>query len=72
MNEMIKPEEVIHLQAQITVLSEEHRGLDEQITSLMLHPEGDELLVRRLKKQKLFLKDKIVALERMLHPGDFA
>jgi hypothetical protein len=33
---------------------------------------GDELLLRRLKKRKLMLRDRIDQLERMLEPDDLA
>ncbi|MCK9381936.1 MAG: DUF465 domain-containing protein [Sulfuritalea sp.] len=46
----------------------EHRDLDEAINRMMLAPPEDQLLLRRLKKRKLLLKDRISALERMLDP----
>jgi hypothetical protein len=38
----------------------------------MLNPPPDDLLVRRLKKRKLLLKDRIVLLEHMLEPDVLA
>ncbi|MBP8868234.1 MAG: DUF465 domain-containing protein, partial [Propionivibrio sp.] len=35
-------------------------------------PDQDQLLVHRLKKRKLLLKDKIYQLERMLTPNETA
>lgn len=56
------------LQARLVELRTEHRDLDEAISRLILTPIEDQLLVRRLKKRKLLIKDQITALERMLDP----
>ena len=34
------------------------------------HPCGDDLVMRRMKKRKLLLKDRIEALERTLLPNE--
>lgn len=49
-------------------LRAEHRDLDQVIEHLCRIPPDDHLLVRRLKKRKLALKDKIEQIERMLVP----
>ena len=46
----------------------EHRDLDLVISHLIETPPADDLLVRRLKKRKLLLKDRILQLEEMLVP----
>ena len=46
----------------------EHRRLDDEIARLALDPGSDELLVKRLKKRKLLLKDAIARLESQLIP----
>jgi len=56
------------LQARLVELRLEHRDLDEAINHLMLAPSEDQLLLRRLKKRKLLIKDRISVLERMLDP----
>jgi len=56
------------LQARLVELRTEHRDLDEAITRMMLAPPEDQLLLRRLKKRKLLIKDRVSALERMLDP----
>jgi hypothetical protein len=61
-------EEIAALRAQLYELQVEHRDLDLVIDHLMLNPPPDQLLVRRLKKRKLQLKDRITQLERMLVP----
>jgi hypothetical protein len=46
----------------------EHRDLDEVIDRLEDTPPHDQLLLRRLKKRKLLLKDRISLIEGMLEP----
>lgn len=46
----------------------EHRDLDELILRLQEDPFTDELALRRLKKQKLYLKDLIAQTESALIP----
>ena len=60
------------LQARLVDLRIEHRDLDEAIGRLTLAPSEDELMLRRLKKRKLLIKDRISALERMLDPDEYA
>lgn len=56
------------LQALLTELKVEHQDLDAGIERLELSPSLDELMLRRMKKRKLQLKDRIAAIERMLGP----
>ena len=56
------------LQARLVDLRTEHRDLDDAISGLTLVPPDDQLLLRRLKKRKLLIKDRISVLERMLDP----
>jgi hypothetical protein len=65
-NDTKDPPEV--LQAGLVELRTEHRDLDEAINRLTLAPTEDQLLLRRLKKRKLLIKDRISALERLLDP----
>ena len=58
----------MELRARLHALQIEHRDLDDVISRLLTSPPGDELLIRRLKKRKLLLKDRIALLERMLQP----
>lgn len=57
---------------ELAELRAEHRDLDAAIGRLDAAPPDDELLIRRLKKRKLHLKDRIAALERMLEPDELA
>jgi hypothetical protein len=60
------------LQARLIELRIEHRDLDEAINRMTLTPPEDQLLLRRLKKRKLLIKDRISALERQLDPDEYA
>lgn len=56
------------LRAHLDALMTEHRDLDEEIARLDDRPPADDLLVRRLKKRKLLVKDRIHVIERMMEP----
>jgi hypothetical protein len=45
-----------------------HRALDEEITQLAANPYQNQLLLQRLKKEKLRIKDDIVRLKDDLIP----
>jgi hypothetical protein len=60
--------EISDIRAQLHELQVEHRDLDLVITHLIDNPPPDDLLIRRLKKRKLLLKDRILQLEEMLVP----
>jgi hypothetical protein len=53
-------------------LRDEHRILDAEIVALELSVDADQLMVKRLKKRKLFLKDQIKAVEDQLTPDIIA
>ncbi|QBF30918.1 YdcH family protein [Thalassococcus sp. S3] len=60
------------LRTQLEALRVQHRDLDDAITALNERPTGDQLSIRRLKKQKLQLKDKIALIEDRLTPDIIA
>lgn len=60
------------LRVKLEVLRREHRDLDDAITALGETPRPDQLTLRRLKKQKLILKDKIAVIEDELTPDIIA
>jgi hypothetical protein len=60
------------LKVKIEVLKREHRDLDEAIHALESRGPADILTIRRLKKQKLMLKDQIRVLEDRLLPDIIA
>lgn len=61
-------ETAMDLQHRLETLRAEHRELDEAILRHSLPAEKDELAVRRLKKRKLIVKDRILLIERTLSP----
>lgn len=65
-------EEISDTRASLHEMLVEHRDLDLVIDHLTLNPPPDQLLIRRLKKRKLLLKDRISQLERMLVPDILA
>lgn len=60
------------LRVRLEVLRQEHRDLDEAVVALEQTGRPDQLTLRRLKKQKLALKDQIVKLEDQLIPDIIA
>ena len=66
----MKTEEV--LKVELEVFRRQHRDLDEAITALQERGTSDQLTIRRLKKQKLGLKDKISQIEDRLTPDIIA
>ncbi|MBU2991940.1 DUF465 domain-containing protein [Octadecabacter sp. 1_MG-2023] len=66
----MKTDEVLLIQ--LGVLRQDHRDLDEAIHALQETGTADMLTVKRLKKQKLKLKDKIAVLEDRTTPDIIA
>jgi hypothetical protein len=62
----------VQLRTQLQNLIQQHRDLDTAISSLADTGNGDPLQLRRLKKMKLDIKDKIQAIENMLIPDIIA
>lgn len=62
----------IDLREQLARLIAEHRDLDSQILALEERAHSDQLQVKRLKKRKLVLKDRIISLEDRLLPDIIA
>lgn len=56
------------LVTQLHELRTEHRKLDDQIIELSSNTYVDQLLIQRLKKRKLWLKDMIVRIESKIIP----
>lgn len=60
------------LRAQLARLRQEHRDLDAAISALHDAPGSDLLQVQRLKKRKLWLRDRISFIEDQLTPDIIA
>ncbi len=72
---MNSPQEMTHedvLRVRLEVLIREHRDLDEAIRALEENTRPDQLMLRRLKKQKLALKDRMARIEDELTPDIIA
>jgi hypothetical protein len=65
-------EEERELRAQLARLNQEHRDLDAAIAALEGSPGSDVLQVQRLKKRKLYLRDRITFIEDQLTPDIIA
>jgi hypothetical protein len=62
----------VQMRSQLQQCIQQHRDLDTAITSLELTGTSDQLQLRRLKKMKLDLKDRIQKIENMLIPDIIA
>ncbi len=60
------------LRVKLEVLRQEHRDLDEAIHVMETSGRADQLRLKRLKKQKLMLKDQIARIEDILTPDIIA
>ena len=60
------------LREELVGLRAQHRLLDDEIVALEDNPLADQLLVKRLKKKKLSLKDRITSIEDQLLPDIIA
>ncbi len=62
----------LQLRSQLQLLIQQHRDLDMAIVSLEQTGTSDQLQLRRLKKMKLDIKDKIQRVEAMIIPDIIA
>jgi len=60
------------LRVELAELRHQHRDLDDAIDALHLARRSDVLTLRRLKKQKLALKDRMARIEDELTPDIIA
>lgn len=72
MNAHFEMDDVEMMQVRLGVLRQEHRDLDEAIHAMEISGRSDQLRLRRLKKQKLMLKDQIARIEDILTPDIIA
>lgn len=72
MNSSARMEQLDVLRIQLGVLRQEHRDLDDAIHALQDTGKADSFTIKRLKKQKLALKDKITVLEDRTTPDIIA
>jgi hypothetical protein len=72
MPKQLTDEEKQKLEERLFELKQEHRDLDDVIRRLQLSPDVQELQLKRFKKRKLKIKDKIMLLENTLMPDILA
>ena len=73
MNSSARMEHLEVLRVELGILRQEHRDLDAAIAALEASSAmPDMLTIRRLKKQKLMIKDRIAALEDRITPDIIA
>jgi hypothetical protein len=65
-------EEEKALRVQLNLLRQEHADIDAAIDALGLVPIPDQLLIVRLKRKKLALRDEIVKIEDTILPDIIA
>ncbi len=65
-------EQELKLRAELVALQQKHRALDEEIAEMETSVAASQLTIRRLKKEKLALKDRIHAIEDQLTPDIIA
>jgi len=71
MSDPVDPSEEV-LRAQLAELRQEHADLDAAIQAVAVSPLPDMMLIGRLKRKKLALKDEIARIEDQLTPDIIA
>ncbi len=66
------PDEEKSITARIALLRQEHQDLDASIVAIEQNTLPDQLLLQRLKRKKLALRDQIALLEDQLTPDIIA
>ncbi len=64
--------ETVAMRNEVALLKQEHKDLDESIHALELARLPDQILVARLKRKKLFVRDRISTLEDKIRPDIIA
>jgi hypothetical protein len=65
-------DERVTLERELQVVEQEHRDMDAAIAALEAQEHRDQLQIQRLKKRKLYLKDRIVLISGKLRPDIIA
>jgi len=65
---MMDPVDEEELRARLAELRQEHADLDASIQAVAVSPVPDMMLIGRLKRKKLAVKDEIARIEDMLTP----
>ena len=70
--DLMKTQDERELRESLALMRARHRELDLEIVAQEESPRCDQLLITRLKKKKLKIKDEIIALEDRLLPDIIA
>ena len=71
-HEPLQSEEEIALLKRLAELQQEHMDLDASIEALGMMPQPDQLMIARLKRKKLVLKEEIVKIRDQVLPDIIA
>ncbi len=71
-DEPFPSDEEKELRAQLALLLQEHADLDASIAALPFMPAPDQLMIARLKRKKLALRDDIAKLQDRILPDIIA
>lgn len=64
--------ETVKWRTEAALLRQEHKDLDDSIQALEIMPVPDQILIARLKRKKLALRDQITTLEDKIRPDIIA
>jgi hypothetical protein len=64
--------DTVRLRHELALLKQEHKDLDESISALEIVPLPDQILIARLKRKKLSLRDQITKIEDRIRPDIIA
>ncbi len=64
--------EVVAWRGEMALLKQEHKDLDDSIQALELVPVPDQILIARMKRKKLALRDRIATVEDKINPDIIA
>ena len=64
--------EVVALRGEMALMKQEHKDMDDSIQALETMPVPDQILIARLKRKKLALRDRISTIEDKINPDIIA
>ena len=64
--------DTVKLRNELALLRQEHKDLDDSISALEIVPQPDQILIARLKRKKLALRDQISKIEDRIRPDIIA
>lgn len=68
----LSKDQQLRFQIRLSIIRQEHRDLDAAISAILSTNSIDPMLIQRLKKKKLTLKDEIIKLEQLVVPDIIA